>query len=506
MGVQRSIASFLALAVVTGPVSAAGAAPLPPEGARASDASSSDVSAGEQGVWLAGDLHVHTPYSHDSYGGPDDDNTGLDEAHLLGNTVEGNFLSAAARGLDYLAITDHNDIRSQDDPGFGAGGVTPVRGYENSLKGHAQMLGAAKIYDAGDKGSLAVSAMAHELHGHGGAFQVNHPAEGSTEFPHDVDWGYGYEVVPKTVEVWNISRLYQPPFPSASSNDDAVRYWEGWLDRGYKVAATGGSDSHYIWTSLSLLGSPSTWVYASENSEAAILEALRAGRTFISHQPPSLNGPRLFLEGDSDGDRDFESMVGDSVAPGAEMRVLVEGAPGSLLRVVTDGGREAFAPVPVAGVAYEHNFTLPEDTTWVRAEIFDPDLAEERAQACDDPLGGETTYCRNQLAILAMTSAMYYEREREATALEYVGQTSARGESIDAAARLTTAAGEVLPNETITFVVDGVETSAETGSDGVARARLSAPDHGRSVTITSSYAGSGRYEPSEDSDVVSWGR
>ena len=43
------------------------------------------------------------------------------------------------------------------------------------------------------------------------------------------------------MEAWNISPLYQPPLPSASDNDGAIRYWEGWLDRGEKVGATGGS-------------------------------------------------------------------------------------------------------------------------------------------------------------------------------------------------------------------------------------------------------------------------
>ena len=36
-----------------------------------------------------------------------------------------------------------------------------------------------------------------------------------------------------------------------------------------------------------------------------------------------------------------------------------------------------------------------------------PDAGAERAAACDGFFGGETTYCRNDLATLAMTSAIY---------------------------------------------------------------------------------------------------
>ena len=82
-------------------------------------------------------------------------------------------------------------------------------------------------------------------------------------------------------------------------NDDAVRYWEGWLDRGAKVGATGGSDNHWRSTfAVQGVGQPTTWVFARERTAAGVLEGLRAGRTFISHQPPNLGGPRLFLEGD----------------------------------------------------------------------------------------------------------------------------------------------------------------------------------------------------------------
>jgi len=56
-----------------------------------------------QGEWLAGDLHVHTCFSHDVWCGLDDDNTGIEDANTFGHTVGDDFLLASLRGLDYLA-------------------------------------------------------------------------------------------------------------------------------------------------------------------------------------------------------------------------------------------------------------------------------------------------------------------------------------------------------------------------------------------------------------------
>jgi hypothetical protein len=360
-----------------------------------------------RGEWLAGDLHVHTTYSHDSYGGPGDDNTGPDEAYTLGHTVTDDFAIAATRGLDYLAITDHNDIRSQSDPGFGAFGVLSIHAYENSLHGHAQMLGATRLYDDGDQSTGAVSALERALHADGGVFQANHPM--------DPKWEYGYDVPVDTVEVWNLPWYYQPPFPAASDNDGALGYWEGWLDRGYKVGATGGSDNHWVSTTAAQgPGQPTTWVFARDRSEGAILKGLRAGHTFVSHEPPAYGGAQAFLEADGDGDGRYEAIAGDTVPPGSAMRVRVEGAAGAQLRIVTDGGVEAFAPVPVTTGDFEYRFRLPAAATWASAQVYGDDAQEGREDLCNAVVGADatepSTYCENRIAMLALTSAIYLRR------------------------------------------------------------------------------------------------
>jgi hypothetical protein len=236
-------------------------------------------------------------------------------------------------------------------------------------------------------------------------------------FPEDADWkyrrnGYDNDVVPDTVEVWNISWLLQPPLPSGNSLDDAVRYWEGWLDRGEQVTATGGSDNHWVsLTALQGIGQPTTWTFVTERSERGVLEALRSGRTYISHQPPLHLGAGLVIEADRDGDGVYESVAGDTVPTGSQLRVRATNATGALLRVITTGGLQALTPVPVITPQFEYRFTVPSDATWARAELFEPDLAPERAALCDDLVGDQTTYCRDRLLVLAMTSALYLRQE-----------------------------------------------------------------------------------------------
>lgn len=363
------------------------------------------------GEWLAGDLHVHTCYSHDGYCPPDDDNTGPEDFYALSGDIEERFQEASLRGLDYLAITDHNDVRSVTDPAFGTHGVIGLPGYENSLDGHAQMLGATTIFDKSDPSPAAINAMANSLRAQGGVFQINHPMEEAARpirTCNDAvgqDWGYGYEVEPDTVEVWNIGHLLQPPIGSA--NEDAIRYWECWLQRGTRVGATGGSDSHWVWTgAIQGPGNPTTWVFASERSADGILEALAQGRTSISLLPPGDGGARLSLEADADGDGVYEAVIGDTVPPGSAMRVRAEGLPEAGLVTVRANGSTLVDQATLTP-GQEVRFTAPAEPGWVRAELALPEEADLRQTLCDPVAGSETTYCRDRLLIVALTSPIY---------------------------------------------------------------------------------------------------
>ena len=231
------------------------------------------------GEWLSGDLHVHTTYSHDSYGGPGDTNGDPTEdpaeLYTTGQTVTEDFAVAATRGLDYLAITDHQDNRSWTDPGFGFGGVLPIKAYENSLHGHGQMLGAARIYDNGDKSPEAVQKLMEEINADGGILQANHPC--------DPVWDYLRP--PRQLERGLEPALVLPaPLPRRRAARMPLRFWYAYLNRGWHVAATGASDSHWKSTLAGQgPGQPTTWVYAEERSQqgvsTAFAGAARSSRT-----------------------------------------------------------------------------------------------------------------------------------------------------------------------------------------------------------------------------------
>ena len=367
--------------------------------------------AGASGEWLGGDGHVHTCYSHDSWCPPNDETEDgeVPEVYSTAATVPQRFAEAAAKGLDFLTISDHNDVRAWSDPGFGSLGVLGVHAYEHSLgggSGHAHVIGGKQVHPTGDAQALAAAAAAE-----GALFQINHPTEdGDAPFTQCSDfvdarentsWDHGFSVRPDTLEVWNATTLIPP----------AEMYWECWLQQGWRVPVTSGSDSHG--GNQANLGIPTEWVFARERSEEAIIEALRAGRTTITRLPPALGAARLLLEADADRNGSFEAMVGDTVPPGVPMRARSDGLSAPATLRVRANGTTLLEKTMTPGVPVE--FAAPASPGWVRASL----LGEQRTADVDYNCrrGGPSPYdiCTADLAVFAMTSPIYLEQPGDAT-------------------------------------------------------------------------------------------
>jgi hypothetical protein len=229
-------------------------------------------------------------------------------------------------------------------------------------------------------------------------------------------------------------------------------------------------------------------------------------------------GARAFLNADGDGDGTFESMLGDTVVPGSRIQAVVENAEGAALRLVTNGG-SVQAEQTITSFNFSAIFDVPEDSTWVRAEVFYPDGADARAELtplCDMSnqlfeFGSEpdsrNTYCENRLAVVALTSPIYFEAPDfdPTTTLTYDGDTQAKvGGTITLAATLLDSTNAPLPDQAITFSFRGSSYSATTDPNGraiVQGVKLIGPPG--SYEVISSFAGTEIYSPSQDQDSIS---
>jgi hypothetical protein len=104
------------------------------------------------------------------------------------------------------------------------------------------------------------------------------------------------------------------------------------------MPATGGSDNHYrATTAVQGVGQPTTWVFAADRTQGAILDGIRAGRTSVSAEPPAMGGARIELTAHK-GSTSW--MVGDVVPASAgvvHVRARVTNAPLHNLVFTVDG-------------------------------------------------------------------------------------------------------------------------------------------------------------------------
>jgi predicted metal-dependent phosphoesterase TrpH len=332
-----------------------------------------------RGQWLAGDFHVHTTYSHDVWSGPGDDNTDTQELYTLGWTPAEQISLAEGRGLDFVALTDHNRLDVLRDPGYRSSKLVLVPGYEHSLSGgHAGVFvpSRADLPDlirnpdgsTGFPGSDGVQRFLAEVHGRGGVAVLNHPTSNGAKWRYDPSASLDFDAV----EAWNgrwQQRAETVPF-SYSDNYKAVPWFESNFLPHRHMGITGGSDNH--WRSVTAaagVGQPTTWVYAANRSAPSIIDAIRAGRTFVSAEPPLHGGPRVFLS--TVDKRGREAIVGGrvpSLTP-LTVRVTVEGGTGQRLRLISTGQVVSDQAVLGPVSAHEVSVVMPKDG-WLRAELL----------------------------------------------------------------------------------------------------------------------------------------
>ena len=342
------------------------------------------AAAPRDGVWLAGDFHVHTTYSHDVWGGPDDDNTGIEELYTLGWTPAEQILIAETRGLDFVALTDHNRVEALTDPGYRSKKLVLVPGYEHSLSGgHAGVfMPAVDVLSGGvlteDDGSTSfageegLSRFLSMVHERGGVTVLNHP---TSDGAWDYQVGAGAAALGfDAVEAWNgrwQQRADVVPF-SYSDNYRAVPWYESNFLAHRHLGITGGSDNH--WRSVTAVagaGQPTTWVYARNRTAAGIIEGVRAGRTFVSAEPPLHLGPRLFLTASEDWNGGRHAMVGGEVAPLGPLAVTVrvENGIGQRVRIISTGRTVCESYVLSLKASKTFKVVVPPGG-WLRAELL----------------------------------------------------------------------------------------------------------------------------------------
>jgi hypothetical protein len=196
--------------------------------------------------WLAGDLHAHTVHSDGAL------------------TVSELAALAVRRGLDYLAVTDHNTISHHCELPAAAKhyGVILLPGQEITTDGgHAGALGEVGWIDFRGEADQWLDATERQ----GGLLSVNHPIAGP------VSWTHPMRRRPPLAEVWHWSWLdlrWTTP----------LAWWLAW-DPG--AVPVGGSDWHREGSDAPL-GQPTTWVESTAGQAAAVLDGLRAGRVAIS--------------------------------------------------------------------------------------------------------------------------------------------------------------------------------------------------------------------------------
>jgi len=232
--------------------------------------------------WYRGDLHMHTAHSD----GGCDSQSGREVPCPLFLTVE----AAVKRGLDFIAITDHNTMSQANamrelQPYFDRLLLIPAREI-TTFQGHANLFGTTAPVDFRIDGHQVKdwNALLRQIAPLHGLLTINHPIRPNDE----TCMGCGWSARPP-IDMRRVQAIEAVNGIDAMLPDSGIPFWQSQLDQGYRLTAIGGSDNHNASRALALpdasvVGTPTTVVHADALSMQAILAAIRAGHVFIDVQ------------------------------------------------------------------------------------------------------------------------------------------------------------------------------------------------------------------------------
>ncbi len=319
-------------------------------------------------AWYRGDLHMHTAHSDGSCLSQ----SGRKVPCPVFLTAE----AAAERGLDFIAVTDHNtdshyDALRELQPYFDKLLFIPGREI-TTFWGHANLFGPTQFFDFRVGDTTSTQSLFERAEKMGAVLSINHPNAPTGEECMGCGWTPQQQIDPRlihVIEAVNGGDEYGPR--------QSVSFWEKYLNQGFRVTAIGGSDNHNAQIpegKTNAIGRPTTVIYANDLSVHSLLDAIRKGHVFID-----LSASRDRLLDVSAEDNGEKAVMGDTLAAPANSTIKIfahiVACEGLRLRFLLDG-----KPVDsLAADLTQPDQTIPLTLTadgkkhWLRPDVVTPE-------------------------------------------------------------------------------------------------------------------------------------
>lgn len=319
--------------------------------------------------WYRGDLHMHSGHSDGSCSSKSGDKRVPCPLFL---TLD----AAADRGLDFVAVTEHNTnshVRELTalQPYFDKTLLIP--GMEmTTFQGHANAFNLREPVDFRVSSTQVPNwnALLKQANDKGALVSINHPRVPTGEACMGCGWSPDPPADMSLVQAVEVVNGYDVESAMAG-----LPFWHEQLQKGLRLTAIGGSDTHDL-TSKNVfpppgrIGVPTTVVYARELSIDGIVEGIRAGNVFLDTA-----GTRdRKLELTATYKQATVTMGGELSVPArqsATFTVHVEQMAGGTIEVIRDGAVIQRSPIKEASHAWPFKETADGKRHWIRIDVRD---------------------------------------------------------------------------------------------------------------------------------------